>query len=60
MSSYVPGDGLEVHASGTCVKLFHDRKSWDDARDSCKAREGDLVKVVDFGMNKLIMGKGQS
>ncbi|RUS78707.1 hypothetical protein EGW08_013528 [Elysia chlorotica] len=40
--------------SGTCIKVYPQRETWEDARAACKADGADLVKIVDNGMNKFI------
>ena len=48
---------MESTESGTCIKIFTDRKSWFDARSTCKALGGDLVKIVSYAMNEFIYGR---
>ena len=48
---------MESTESGTCIKIFNDTKSWFDARSTCKALGGDLVKIVSYAMNEFIHGK---
>ena len=43
--------------SGTCVKLYDDNKSWEDARATCKEDGADLVTILDESMNNFIWGK---
>ncbi|GFR95700.1 macrophage mannose receptor 1-like [Elysia marginata] len=45
---------IESKASGTCIKLFADQKSWENARAVCQANGGDLVKILDDDMNDFI------
>ena len=52
-----PKRWLKVPHTETCIKLYHDRKPWEQAREQCKADGGDLVKIVDFKMNQLILCK---
>ena len=50
-----PTGWIESSHSRTCIKVYEDRKFWQDARDKCKADHGELVKILDFSMNQLIM-----
>ena len=45
-----------IPGSGTCIKLFDKLRTWAEARAECKAKAGDLVKIVDEGMDDIIMG----
>ena len=52
-----PTGWIESPQSGTCVKLYDVKKSWEEARAVCREDEADLVKIVDHSMNELIWGK---
>ena len=52
-----PSGWIESTRSGTCIKLYVDKKSWTDARAVCQASGGDLVKIVDDSMNQFIWGE---
>ena len=52
-----PTGWTENPHSGTCIKLYDEEKTWEEARDVCKADKADLVKIVDKGMNEFIWGK---
>ncbi|GFR82429.1 C-type lectin [Elysia marginata] len=40
--------------SRSCLIYVHDRKTWHQARTQCQALGGDLVKIVNSKMNKII------
>ena len=44
-------------SSGTCVRRYNVKKSWEDARAICKEDGADLVKILDESMNVFIWGK---
>ena len=52
-----PSGWTENPHSGTCIKLYKDKKSWTDARAICQAAGGDLVKIADDSMNQFIWGE---
>ena len=53
-----PAGWIPSDASGTCIKLYHTKLSWQDARQHCKAEGGeDLVTILDPAMNQFIVGK---
>ena len=52
-----PSGWTESTRSGTCIKLYEEDKSWEEARAACKADGADLVKIIDEGMNQFIWGK---
>ena len=54
-----PTGWIESTQSGTCIKLYEDKKSWTDARAACQAAGGDLVKILDDSMNDFIWGEWQ-
>ena len=39
------------------MKIYTDKKTWEDARAACKVDGADLVKIVDGGMNEFIWGE---
>ncbi|KAK3743318.1 hypothetical protein RRG08_007556, partial [Elysia crispata] len=49
-----PSGWIESTQSGTCIKVYEDKKSWEDARAVCQAAGGDLVKIIDDSMNQFI------
>ena len=52
-----PTGWIESTQSGTCIKLYEDKKSWTNARAACQAAGGDLVKILDDSMNDFIWGE---
>ena len=52
-----PSGWIKSTQSGTCIKLYQDKKSWTDARAACQAAGGDLVKILDDSMNQFIWGE---
>ena len=53
-----PAGWIPSDASGTCIKLYQTKLSWQDARQHCKAEGGeDLVTILDPAMNQFIVGK---
>ena len=54
-----PTGWTENPHSGTCIKLYDEKKSWKEARGKCKEDGADLVKIVDDSMNQFIWGKSE-
>ena len=52
-----PDGWTESTQSGTCIKLYEEKMSWDKARGECQANDADLVKIGDKTMNEFIWGK---
>ncbi|GFR77008.1 macrophage mannose receptor 1-like [Elysia marginata] len=42
--------------SGSCVKIFRDKKSWDGARSSCQKEGADLIKIIGSKINTFLSG----
>ena len=49
----VPGHLTQL----SCLKLYHDKKSWRDARRICQTAGGDLVSLQTDFMQKAVAGK---
>ncbi|GFR75476.1 retrovirus-related Pol polyprotein from transposon 297 [Elysia marginata] len=41
--------------SRTCIKVYTQKKSWYNARRTCQSARGDLVKILNSGMNKFLL-----
>ncbi|KAK3780393.1 hypothetical protein RRG08_062014 [Elysia crispata] len=48
------GQWKKSRYSGTCIKVFGESKSWDRARRACRSHGGDLVRILNAGMNQFI------
>ncbi|GFN86604.1 C-type mannose receptor 2 [Plakobranchus ocellatus] len=49
-----------VKSPTSCIKLYDDKRRWQDARTTCQQDGGDLVRVHDDCMSKLIEEKIKS
>ena len=58
--TYCPTGWIKSHTSGTCIWLSQGiaKRTFNEARQYCKATYGgDLVKIMDDNMNRLIARK---
>ena len=52
-----PDGWVAIKQTKTCIKLFHESKTWLRARATCKSIGADLVNIVNADMNHFISGK---
>ncbi|KAK3774712.1 hypothetical protein RRG08_000282 [Elysia crispata] len=49
-----PSGWLPSPTSESCIKLYHENKTWDEARSTCQVAGGDLIIKIDGDKENLI------